>query len=98
MLEECQDSKKFRKCPRCKEPIHVNQYNEHIKDNSCFPGKSLSVANRCPLCHTDIEQGPEGWRKHLAVQGCPNNERSIGWKKEIVSLFWNDVCLEFRDK
>ncbi|EAR95577.1 centrosomal protein, putative (macronuclear) [Tetrahymena thermophila SB210] len=78
LLEECKKAMKFRQCPRCKEAISVTEYNDHVKEKSCLPHKSPSVANRCPLCHQDIEQGPEGWRKHLVVQGCPNNERSTG--------------------
>jgi centrosomal protein CEP104 len=67
LVEDCQEAKKFRMCPRCKEPIHVNKYNEHIAEKACHPSQPISVANRCPLCHTDIEAGPEGWRKHLTV-------------------------------
>lgn len=48
-----------------------------MKRNGCPVAKSLSEANRCPLCHTDIPPGMEGWKRHyLTGKGCPYNDRS----------------------
>ena len=41
----------------------------------CIPAKLLTIANRCPLCHQDIQPGENGWKKHLIKDGCPNNDR-----------------------
>ena len=57
LLEECAKLRLFRKCPRCKEPIHVEEFNSHVEEKGCIPAKNLNVANRCTLCHTDIEPG-----------------------------------------
>ena len=76
LLEECDFKKSFRKCPRCKEAIHSNNYKQHSDEMACLPNKATNVANRCPLCHTDIMPGDMGWKSHLISEGCPNNERT----------------------
>lgn len=76
LLEECDFKKSFRKCPRCKEAIHSNNYKQHTDEMACLPNKPLNVANRCPLCHSDIMPGEMGWKSHLISEGCPNNERT----------------------
>lgn len=76
LLEECDFKKSFRKCPRCKEAIHANNYKQHTDEMACLPNKPTNVANRCPLCHTDIMSGDLGWKNHLISEGCPNNERT----------------------
>lgn len=75
-LDECEYKKSFRKCPRCKEAIHSNNFKEHTEEMACLPFKNLNVANRCSLCHTDIMPGETGWKTHLIAEGCPNNERT----------------------
>lgn len=42
----------------------------------CLTAKAPATANRCPLCHEDIDPGDPGWIKHLAKEKCPNNSRS----------------------
>lgn len=76
LLEGCAKSQ-HQQCPRCKEPVHANEYNGHIKSMACVPAKSPAVAHRCPLCHEDIGPGEEGWKAHLLKEGCPNNERTL---------------------
>lgn len=76
LLEECDFKKSFRRCPRCKEAIHSNNYKQHTDEMACLPNKPTNVANRCPLCHTDIMPGEMGWKNHLISEGCPNNERT----------------------
>lgn len=76
LLEECDFKKSFRKCPRCKEAIHSNNYKQHTDEMACLPNKPTNVSNRCPLCHTDIMPGEIGWKNHLISEGCPNNERT----------------------
>lgn len=77
MLEECDNKKAVRKCPRCKEAVHMDEYKQHTEEMSCQVQQPPSKANRCPLCHQDIPPGDLGWRKHLLNDGCPNNERTI---------------------
>ncbi len=45
--------------------------------------KPLASANRCPLCHLDINPGVNGWKEHLVDEGCENNPR----KWEIYDNF-----------
>ena len=76
-LNECQQRKKFKQCPRCKEAVLIKDYDAHIADKSCNPFKSSNVCNRCPLCHNDISPaGKVGWEIHLLEQMCPNNPRT----------------------
>lgn len=74
-IGECKNSKYFKRCPRCKEAVHQKEYNAHVQRKECIPAKPLAVANRCPLCHLDIDPGQDGWRTHLAEEGCENNPR-----------------------
>lgn len=76
LLDECDFKKSFRKCPRCKEAIHANNYKQHTEEMACLPNKPANVANRCALCHSDIMPGEIGWKNHLISEGCPNNERT----------------------
>jgi hypothetical protein len=71
--------KNFRVCSRCKEPIVVNLYDKHVSEKSCLPAKNQNVAQRCLLCHRDVEPpGKKGWEIHLLEEGCPNNPRNSG--------------------
>jgi len=75
-INECQGKKDFRVCSRCKEPIHAKDYDKHINEKSCVPAKNQNVANRCPLCHTDVSPaGKNGWTLHLLEEGCLKNPR-----------------------
>lgn len=76
LLEECDFKKSFRRCPRCKEAIHANNYKQHTEEMACLQNKPANVANRCALCHSDIMPGELGWKNHLISEGCPNNERT----------------------
>ena len=76
-INECTSKKDFRVCSRCKEPIIVNLYEKHISEKACLPAKNQNVANRCPLCHTDVEPpGKKGWQVHFLEEGCPKNPRN----------------------
>ena len=78
LVEECDNSKDFKRCPRCKEAVHVRDFEQHLDEALCNVAKPPSSANRCPLCHQDIKPaGPEGWKRHLLVDICPNNERHV---------------------
>jgi centrosomal protein CEP104 len=72
---ECKNSKYFKKCPRCKEAVHQSNYKVHVEKKECIPFKPPAGANRCPLCHLDIDPGKEGWKSHLVTTGCENNPR-----------------------
>ena len=76
MLKECELAEVQRQCPRCKEAVHIDEYEQHVEEQACLPAKPPSVANRCPLCHDDVDPGTEGWKQHILVEGCPNNDRS----------------------
>lgn len=41
-----------------------------------MPAKPMAAANRCPLCHLDINPGVNGWKEHLVDEGCENNPRA----------------------
>ena len=76
LLEECELRRYMRRCPRCKEPVHTEDYKQHTEEMSCLQSQQPTRANRCPLCHMDIPPGEMGWKQHLLVQGCPNSERT----------------------
>lgn len=76
LLSECQHQDQAGECPRCKEAIPVEELDDHVEQQSCYPSKPPGVANRCPLCHEDVPAGVEGWKQHILTDGCPNNERS----------------------
>ena len=76
MLKECELKELVGQCPRCKEAIHMDEYEQHVEEQACLAAKPPSRANRCPLCHDDVDPGPTGWMKHILTEGCPNNDRS----------------------
>jgi len=67
----------FKACPRCREAVHLNDFKAHTDRLICLAAKVANVAGRCHLCHQDIPPGEKGWHKHLLVDGCPNNERTV---------------------
>lgn len=36
LLEECDNKKLFKKCPRCKEPVHNSLFKQHCDLMKCF--------------------------------------------------------------
>lgn len=76
LLKECEMHDEMRECPRCREAIHIDEFEIHVEEQACLPGKPVSRANRCPLCHDDVGSGVEGWKGHILEEGCPNNDRS----------------------
>ena len=77
VLDECEMAKVMRKCPRCKEAIHMDEFKQHTDEMSCNQFVPPDQANRCPLCHQDIKPGEIGWKSHLLYEGCPNNDRTL---------------------
>jgi centrosomal protein CEP104 len=75
-LKECEFHELFKQCPRCKEAIHIDEYEQHNEEQACLAAKAPSKANRCALCHDDVDPGQAGWLKHILTEGCPNNDRS----------------------
>lgn len=67
---------RHKQCPRCKQAVLREEYDDHIKKMACAPARRPEEASRCPLCATDIPPGPEGWTIHIMRDGCPNNERT----------------------
>lgn len=76
LLRECEFHELVKQCPRCKEAIHIDEYEQHNEEQACLAAKAPSRANRCPLCHDDVDPGQAGWLKHILTEGCPNNDRS----------------------
>lgn len=76
LLRECEMHSVMRECPRCREAVHIDEYEIHIEEQACLQSKPSSKANRCPLCHDDVGAGVEGWKGHILEEGCPNNDRS----------------------
>jgi centrosomal protein CEP104 len=76
MVRECELRELVGSCPRCKEAILLDELDMHVDENACLPFKPLAKANRCPLCHDDVDAGPQGWLKHILTEGCPNNDRN----------------------
>ena len=68
-LNECSKKDKFEQCPRCKEAIPSELYDEHAKSNKC--NKYKKNCNRCPLCHEDIPLSKDAFFRHLTIDGCP---------------------------
>ena len=62
LLRECDSAKSFKQCPRCKESVHSIDYETHVGAKECPIAKPSKAANRCPLCHKDIESGEKGWK------------------------------------
>jgi len=76
-LNECNFKKEFKTCTRCKEAVHLTEYERHVAEKACGVAKSPTVSNRCPLCHTDFTPpGNVGWEIHLLQVTCPNNPRT----------------------
>lgn len=76
MLRECELSELVDQCPRCKEAINLDDFEMHVEEQACLAAKPIAKANRCPLCHDDVEPGQNGWIRHMLKEGCPNNDRS----------------------
>ena len=76
MLKECELKELVKQCSRCKEAIHIDEFEQHVEEQSCLAAKPPSRANRCPLCHEDVDPEPSGWIKHIITDGCSNNDRS----------------------
>ncbi|CAG9321572.1 unnamed protein product [Blepharisma stoltei] len=76
LMKECDLKSVMSQCPRCKEAIHADEFEQHVEEQSCYAAKPPKIATRCPLCHEDVEPGIEGWKNHILTQGCPNNDRS----------------------
>lgn len=75
ILDECEKTGTHAECPQCKEPIPNEDFALHKKAKKCIPAKPAHKNNRCPLCHSDIPAGEEGWKLHLIDKGCPKNPR-----------------------
>ena len=77
LLRECELKDLIGQCTRCKEAINMDEFENHLEENACLPAKHPSKANRCPLCHDDVDPGQSGWLKHILSEGCPNNDRNL---------------------
>ncbi len=80
LFTECPKKESLKTCKRCKEPILLEFYNNHVKENKCNPAKNPLSAQRCPLCHDDIDPSEKSWFKHFVIDKCPRNKRKINPK------------------
>lgn len=80
LTTQCEKRENMKICKRCKEPQYFSTYNKHVKANKCNPAKNPISAQRCPLCHEDIEPSEKEWFKHIVNEKCPKNKRKIDSK------------------
>ncbi len=79
MLAECEDRSLVSQCKNCREAILKKDYSSHVAKAACK--KAIDMSLRCPLCHNDVEEDEDGWKKHLLGKGssdafgCPGNPR-----------------------
>ncbi|XP_072174681.1 centrosomal protein of 104 kDa-like [Diadema setosum] len=74
LLSECEQRMEFAKCPRCSETHSKAEIDKYVSEKLCQPAKAGSA--RCPLCHSNIPQGEESWKKHLmGKDGCKASKR-----------------------
>ena len=79
LLSECAHKQNHRACPRCKEAIAAQFFEQHVRRNTCLEAKPTAAANRCPLCHSDVAPGDQGWLTHLVHEGCPKSTRAVSF-------------------
>ena len=79
-LNECEKKDKFNLCPKCKEAIPSETFEEHVKKNKCNEYKKN--CNRCPLCHGDIPLSKDAFYTHLIKEGCPYKIKYKNVKKK----------------
>ena len=76
LLNECSNKDNFKQCPRWEEPVPLDDYDFHVEEGMWNEAKDKNESNRCPLCHDDMfPAGEDGWKQHLLIDTCPNNER-----------------------
>jgi centrosomal protein CEP104 len=91
LVMECQFKNNYKKCPRCTEAVQItnvtsNEY--HFKGKQCTP--ITKNGQRCPLCHSNIKAGEEGWKEHLMTpNNCPKNNRKLSNQPEAVRKISN---------
>ncbi|KAI9360359.1 hypothetical protein DFJ73DRAFT_76828 [Zopfochytrium polystomum] len=76
MLTECDNRSLVKMCSRCQEAVLASEYLPHISRQTCMPASQVPGVSRCPLCHFDVPNGEQGWKRHLLHgNGCPEQER-----------------------
>ncbi|KAJ3148995.1 hypothetical protein HDU89_003996 [Geranomyces variabilis] len=76
LVRDCESAANvpMRKCPRCTEAVKNSDFAAHTAKKKCRVADPH--AQRCPLCHVDVEGGEKGWRDHLVTGGgCSGSER-----------------------
>lgn len=73
LLNNCEYSKDFRPCPRCKQCIPLDVLREHTKNKSCKLAATEIGAVNCPLCHV-ANSSRDQLQNHL-VSSCDKNSR-----------------------
>ncbi|KAJ3150983.1 hypothetical protein HDU86_006239 [Geranomyces michiganensis] len=76
LVRDCESAANvpMRKCPRCTEAVKNSDFAAHTAKKKCRVADP--TAQRCPLCHVDVEGGEQGWRDHLVTgNGCSGSER-----------------------
>ncbi|GLH11379.1 Blast:Centrosomal protein of 104 kDa, partial [Gryllus bimaculatus] len=94
LLEECDMKHLYKKCERCTEAVLADFFDEHVSSVDCTAAEATSVANHCPLCHTNIPPWEDGWRQHLVGLPCPNHPRKKHIKHRSKSPSDKDLPIQ----
>jgi centrosomal protein CEP104 len=71
LIEECQNSDKYKECTKCVTVLLKEDYPGHY----CLKPKPSNAA-KCPLCTSIIYPvNIQGWREHLMQDGCSGSNR-----------------------
>eukprot|EP01065_Artemidia_motanka_P027716 TRINITY_DN3290_c0_g2_i1.p1 TRINITY_DN3290_c0_g2~~TRINITY_DN3290_c0_g2_i1.p1 ORF type:complete len:981 (+),score=385.15 TRINITY_DN3290_c0_g2_i1:304-3246(+) len=78
--DEC-EKRVMQQCPRCREAVHADSYEEHVAAGSCIPHDEAVAV--CVLCQARLPATEEGWEQHLLHDGCPRNPRGKGQQEGV---------------
>ncbi|KAK5648675.1 hypothetical protein RI129_003567 [Pyrocoelia pectoralis] len=83
LLVECEQKELYVQCSQCTEAIKINDFDKHSP--SCI---ELSEGhNRCPLCHSNIEDEESSWKIHLmGDKPCLKNTRVKHHKQVTIQI------------
>lgn len=72
LLMECERRDNYTQCSQCSEAVKISDIKHHV--SSCRG--TVEGMNRCPLCHEDLEDEENCWKKHLmGDKHCLKNTR-----------------------
>ncbi|XP_025832846.1 centrosomal protein of 104 kDa [Agrilus planipennis] len=84
LIMDCEQREHYTQCSQCTEAVKVANFETHSKECS----ELTEACNRCPLCHANLEDQEEIWRKHLMGDNpCPMNKRIKNQGKQVTIQF-----------